>query len=191
MALPTQISSFSRPLFGPAQGRKPFKAGRGISVPEIYAQREGNPSASYGDGTPVPFGTPINAPTWNLNSGRGRYGVQQPRSRISSAGVAGGVPTSEAGRFEQYGEDAIDIPAHELSAMLREEEGLSRSNRYGGMGRIPPPVPPVQMPVEERLGKAAAMKNKAGPGGQNLWGFGTNLMRNMANSASRYFPSTF
>lgn len=47
-----------------AEGHTP---GRGLSVGEIYAQRENRPNARYADGAPVPAGMRINSPGWNTS----------------------------------------------------------------------------------------------------------------------------
>lgn len=61
------------------QGSQNFMPGRGMSVAQIYAQRENRPNARYADGSPLPAGMPYTIGGWSGNYGRGQGGGQGRR----------------------------------------------------------------------------------------------------------------
>lgn len=83
------------------------------------------------------------------NSGRGRYGYggggfQRPTTPIGSAGVAGGTPTSQRGRFELAMEadptldpDKAWMAADQPSWDQPRPDPFKPNPRYGNMGRPP------------------------------------------------------
>ncbi len=145
------MSSFSRP-FG-NQGyrpppRKPFQQGRGLSVTEIMGQRENHATGYDENNQPLAPGTQFYSQGWNA-----KFGPRQGGGRIGSAsGAVGsaGIPTSQRGRAEKFGSmgpngqfqpnyAAAQTPTWAMSQMVRDQGGLSQSQRYSTMGQFPMP----------------------------------------------------
>lgn len=151
-------------MMGPGpSSRQPYTPGRNRPVSEIMSERTGAPNARYQDGSPVPVGMPIYSQGWNTG------GMRQGGRIGSAAGPlgSGGVPTSQRGRAEKYGADPStgeglwQLPTWQVSEMMRENGGLSQSDRFGNMGR-PPEIRP-----------------------QGGWGFGSGPVQSTNNGSTQ------
>lgn len=135
-----------------AEGHTP---GRGLSVSEIMHQRE-NRSNAYDPrtGQPVAPGTILRSPGWNTSGvGPGTRGYRGSGRLGSAAGAVGsaGVPTSQRGRAEKYGDAFAEMPTWAMSDLMRENMGgLSQSWRFGNMGQLPADAPQAPTPTAGR-----------------------------------------
>lgn len=124
-----------------------YTPGRGLSVTEIYRQRENRPGAySPATGQAVPRGTQLFTSGWNTSGvGPGSKGYRGSGRIGSAAGAVGssGIPTSQRGRAEKYGIDpmtgggAWQDPSWMVGQGQRDQFGMSPDWAYGGMGQLP------------------------------------------------------
>lgn len=159
-----------------AEGHTP---GRGLSVGEIYSQRENKPNARYGDGAAVPAGMRINTPAMNSR------GLRRGGPIGSAAGALGspGTPTSMRGRAEKYGDAFAEVPSWAMSQMMRDNAGgLAQDWSRGNMGMIPR-SPTVAPGMGRTSGGAAVSENPNDPfAGRTTYG-------NAGSSAASFAPT--